>query len=146
MQKIASLPVLFPMVKRGLALAARTLPVAFIKDPTAPFQDWFSKNDIGSIDDAQLPLAEECIESMVSHAANKIESAHNQAMFIARGETRVVRLLCKKKHKGFPVFEKFEDILEEQKLEIAEFLQSGRVKARSNAERLAAEQSDKVWM
>ena len=146
LQKVSALPVDFPRIKVAIALAARTLPYGFLRNSTSTIQDWFVGADIAKIDVAQLQSAHDCIEMIMSNTAEKDTSPQNRLLFIARGEMRVARLLCGKKHKGFPEFASFEDILEEHKLELSEFLQSGRVKARSSAERLAAEKLAKVFI
>ena len=148
LQKVSALPAELPRIKVAIALAARTLPNGFLRNSASPpVQDWFVASDIAKIDVAQLQIPDGCIGAIRCSTAEKdivYMSPQNRMLFIARGEMRVARLLCGKKHTGIPQFESFEDILEEHKLELSEFLQSGRVKPRSSAEKLEAGKLAKV--
>ena len=134
---IADLPVQFPHIKRAVALAARLLPKDWPR-PAGGLVDWFKVPDvkkIGDMDIDRLKVTEGVLIEMHKECSDANLPDKMLEHFYCRSEARVARLICEKKDKTFPEFEAITDIVEELKMELKEFKDTGRMKPRTLAKK-----------
>lgn len=135
-----ALPLDTPFVKRAIGLAARCVPRNFQTlniGGQVDVVDWFCKNDINKLKDRieDVQVAEGILKKSMDWVVAEVADKHAWMQQYSRLETRIARFLLGKKDKSFPEFEDLAAICEEFKIEVAAYKQSGRTKARTEAER-----------
>ena len=148
LEEISNVSPTYPFLKRSLVLAARFVPRNKLP-MRLTIVDWFSISDVKKImgsSEEELQHIEDTLKSFEAIVA-AIPAQKDRYVFQARSDCRLMRLVCDKKDKGFPIFESFEAIVTELKVEVSEFISTKRVTPRSDSERSSAQDmpSDMVF-
>jgi uncharacterized protein YdaT len=134
-----------PKTMCALALAARTVPKEYVRKDDSRFVDWFTKADIDNASTSdKFPFAEQSLKDMQKHVNEIVKDAADALIFTGRADTRVARMLADKKSKSWREFSSLWEIFEELKVEVSEYVKSGRKTGRKSSEVALAKEKAEV--